>query len=104
MRTSWRPTLGSQPSSTANTHLRMSARKKIGIETPISERKRLAWSIGLPWRLAARNPSGMPMKVAKSIAPIASSIVAGNRSVISSVIGRRDAMLVPRSPEPIVCR
>ena len=40
----------------------------------------------------------MPIRVAKSIAPSASSTVAGNRSRISSVIGRRDAMLVPRSP------
>jgi hypothetical protein len=38
------------------------------------------------------------------MALIASSKVAGNRSRISSVIGRRDAMLVPRSPEPIVWR
>ena len=62
MRTSWRPTLGSQPSSTAKAHLRMIARKKIGIETPISETKRLAWSTELPWRFAATNPSGMPRK------------------------------------------
>jgi hypothetical protein len=31
-------------------------------------------------------------------------MVAGKRSLISSVIGRRDAMLVPKSPEPMVCR
>ena len=29
---------------TAKTYLRISARKKIGIETPISDRNRLAWS------------------------------------------------------------
>ena len=76
----------------------------MGIETPISETKRLAWSTDFPWRFAATKPSGMPRKVAKIIAPNASSIVAGNRSRISSVIGRREAMLVPRSPDPIVWR
>ena len=37
MRTSCRPTLGSQPSLTAKMYLRISARKKIGIEIPISD-------------------------------------------------------------------
>ena len=49
-------------------------------------------------------PSGIPISVAKSIAVIASSMVAGNRSRSSSVIGRREAMLVPKSPDPTVCR
>jgi hypothetical protein len=79
--------LGSHPSSTEKTHFRTIARKKTGIETPISDKNRLAWSTGLPWRLAAMNPSGMPISVAKSIAPSASSIVAGNRSLSSSVMG-----------------
>ena len=67
----------------------MIARKKIGIETPISETNRLAWSTDFPWRFAAMKPSGMPRKVAKIMALNASSIVAGKRSRISSVIGRR---------------
>ncbi len=76
----------------------------MGIETPIKDKKRLAWSTAPPWRLAAIKPSGMPIRVANSIAEIASSTVAGNRSWISSVIGRRERMLVPRSPEPTVWR
>ena len=95
--TSCLPTLGSQPSLTANTYLRMIARKKIGIETPISDTTRLPWSNHVPWRFAAMKPSGTPTKTAKIPAANASSIVAGNRSRISVVIGRRDAMLVPRS-------
>jgi len=39
-----RPTLGNQPSRMAKMYLRMIARKKIGIEIPISEATRLAWS------------------------------------------------------------
>ncbi len=70
----------------------------------MSETKRLAWSTAPPCRLAATKPSGMPIRVANSIAEIASSTVAGKRSWISSVIGRREAMLVPRSPDPTVCR
>ena len=45
---------------------------------------------------AARMPSGMPNETAKIIAPSASSTVAGNRILISSVTGRNDEMLVPR--------
>ncbi len=80
----------------------MIARKKIGIETPISDSTRLAWSNGVPYRFAAMNPSGIPTSTAKIPAATASSIVAGNRSRSSSVISRREAMLVPRSPLEIV--
>ena len=43
------------------------------------------------------NPKGMPKIVAKIIAPIASSIVAGKRSLSSSVTAWRVVELVPRS-------
>ena len=45
---SWRPTEGSHPSLTEKMYLRMIARKKIGIEIPISETIRLVWSIHVP--------------------------------------------------------
>ena len=46
--TDMRPTVGSHPSRTAKTYLRMIARKKIGIEMPSSDAARLAWSIAVP--------------------------------------------------------
>ena len=36
--------LGNQPSRTEKMYLRMIARKKTGIEIPISDKKRLEWS------------------------------------------------------------
>ena len=41
-------------------YLRMIARKKIGIEIPISDPTRVAWSKIPPYRFAAKKPSGMP--------------------------------------------
>ena len=41
-------------------------------------------------------PKGMPKIVAKIIAPTASSTVAGNRRLSSSVTGWRELVLVPR--------
>ncbi len=73
------------------------ARKKIGIEIPSRDAKRLVWSIQVPYFFAAMNPSGMPKSVAKSIAPTASSTVAGKRRLSSSVIAWRLWLLVPRS-------
>ena len=96
--------LGSQPSRTEKMYLRMIARKKIGIEIPISEPTRLEWSNELPCRFAAKKPSGMPSTSAKIIAASASSTVAGKRSRISVVTGRRDVMLVPRLPVAVVRR
>ena len=77
-------------------YLRISPRKKIGIEIPISEASRLPWSKAEPYLFAARKPSGTPNATAKIIAPSASSTVAGKRILISSVTGRKDVMLVPR--------
>ena len=56
-------------------------------------RKRPAWSKPDRYRLAERKPSGTPTEIAKSIAAIASSIVAGKRCSSSYVIVRvrRDA-------------
>jgi hypothetical protein len=78
------------------------ARKKIGIETPSNEASRLPWSTSVPYRFAAMNPSGIPSTIEKNIAASASSIVAGNRSLSSSETGRRERMLVPKSPEATV--
>ena len=88
--------LGNQPSRTEKMYLRISPRKKIGIEIPISDASRLPWSKAEPYRFAARKPSGTPKTTAKIIAPSASSTVAGKRILISSVTGRKDLMLVPR--------
>jgi len=48
MRTEIRPTVGNQPSLTAKMYLRMIARKKIGIEIPISDKNKDAWSKNPP--------------------------------------------------------
>ena len=48
MSTDIRPTLGSQPRRTEKTYLRIRARKKIGVEIPMSEMTRLVWSM-TPW-------------------------------------------------------
>ncbi len=47
MSTDMRPTVGNQPSLTEKTYFKSRARKKIGVEIPISETTRLAWSTGL---------------------------------------------------------
>src|SRR5215210_5149212 len=98
------PMLGSRPYLTANTYLRITARKKIGIETPIREMNRLRWSNQLPCHLAAKNPRGIPNPIATIIAAIASWTVAGKRWPISLLTERRDAMLTPRSPCAVVFR
>ena len=105
MSASARPTDGSHPSRTAKMYLRMMARKKIGIEIPISDATRLVWSIHVPYCFAAMNPSGIPKMVAKSIAPTASSTVAGNRSLSSSVHRARACASSCRGrPRPCVFR
>ena len=104
MSTEIRPTLGSQASRTAKMYLRMMARKKIGIEIPISDATRLMWSKSPPCRLAAMKPSGTPARTANSIAASASSTVAGKRCLISAVTRRREATLTPRSPWTVVLR
>ena len=84
-------------------YLRMIARKKIGIEIPIREPTKLAWSNGAPVAVSRRRSrAGCPGADAKIIAANASSTVAGKRSLISVVTGRREAMLMPRSPEAVV--
>ncbi len=92
-----RPTVGSRPQRTPKRYLRMIARKKIGIEIPISEPTRLRWSKSFPCLFAARKPRGMPSVPATSIAATASSNVAGNRCLISYQICRCEATEVPRS-------
>src|SRR5690242_4864963 len=94
--------VGNQPRRTAKMYLRMIARKKTGIEIPISEANRDKWSNHDPYRFAARNPSGIPKQPAKIIAATASSTVAGKRSEISEVTVRRSELLTPRSPERVV--
>ena len=93
MSTSVRPTEGNHPSFTEKMYLRMIARKKIGIEIPIRDATRLVWSIHVPYCFAAMKPKGMPKTIAKSIAPTASSTVAGNRSpeLLRDRAARRDA-------------
>ncbi len=71
--------LGSQPSRTEKMYLRMIARKKIGIEIPISDAARPAWSTPDRYLFAERKPSGTPTPIAKIIAARASSMVAGKR-------------------------
>ncbi len=75
--------LGSHPSRTAKTYLRISPRKKIGIEIPIRDATRLARSNHDPYRFADQKPSGIPIASAKAIAASASSTVAGKRWPIS---------------------
>jgi hypothetical protein len=77
--TSSRPTLGNQPSLIEKTYLRISPRKKIGIEIPIREMTRLLRSNHEPYFFAAKKPSGIPKTSANIIADSASSIVAGKR-------------------------
>ena len=96
--------LGSQPSLTEKMYFRITARKKIGMEIPISDATRDKWSNAEPCHLAARNPSGKPTPRAKIIATIASCRVAGKRCLISLVTERREAMLCPRSPDAVAFR
>ena len=71
---------------------------------PISDPTRLAWSSGRRTCLAAMTPSGTPTPTANIIAAMVSSIVAGNRSRSSVVIGRWLSMLTPKSPLEHRCR
>ena len=96
--------LGSQPSLTEKMYFRITARKKIGIEMPISEPTSDKWSNTDPYHFAARNPSGRPTPSAKIIATMASWRVAGKRCLISLMTERLEAMLCPRSPDAVVFR
>ena len=51
---------------TEKTYLRITARKKIGIEIPISDPTSDKWSKTEPYHLAARNPSGKPTPARRS--------------------------------------
>src|ERR1700693_3681527 len=81
-------------------YLRMMARKKTGIETPISDKNRLAWSKRRPCLFAAKTPIGTPTPTAKISAAIVSSRVAGNRCLISSATLRWVAIELPKSACP----
>ena len=58
----------------------------------------------MPYRFAARNPSGIPNATANTIAASASSIVAGKRCANSYVTVRVVMMLLPKSPCAVCCR
>ncbi len=90
------PTVGSQPSCTAKMYLRIRARKKIGIEMPSSETPSEMWSNIVICRLAAKKPSGIPIRIEKNAAATASSTVAGKRWPISVSTGTRVVIEVPR--------
>ena len=89
------PTVGSQPSRTAKMYLRISARKKIGIEIPSNETPSETWSNEPSRCLAAKNPSGMPIRIENSAAATDSSTVAGKRWPISVSTGWRVVIDVP---------
>ena len=89
------PTVGNQPRRTEKMYLRISARKKIGIEMPSNETNSDAWSKPVWCRFAAKKPSGIPTTIEKNAAATASSRVAGKRWPISVRTGSRDVIDVP---------
>ena len=72
--------------------------QKLAMASPDTVTTRRAWSSGEFRQSAESTPSGIPTSTETTMATMVSSIVAGNRCVRSSTIGRRVKMLVPMSP------
>ncbi len=99
MRTSCRPIVGNSPSWTAKTYLSKIARKKIGIEIPISDATRLAVVDGAPVALGGDEAErDAERRWRRSSPPARARPSPGTVRPISSVTGRREEMLVPSSP------
>src|SRR5215813_9697901 len=93
-----RPPAGSTPSTTPKKRMSMSPSQKVGIDCPRTANTRAARSSSLPRYTAEYTPSGTPMRTLRSIATTPSSIVAGSRSRMCSVTGRRVRIELPKSP------
>ena len=96
-----RPNDGSQPSCTANTRISRMPIRNVGRLTPTSEAASSTCDSQLLRRNAVYTPSGMPTKSASSAADVASSMVAGSRSLMQR---RHLARLAQRQAELAVHR
>ena len=76
----------------------MSPSQNVGIDCPSTANTRAPLSSTLPRRTAEYMPRGTPMSTLMTIATMPSSAVAGNRSQMCSVTGRRVMIEVPKSP------
>ena len=93
-----RPVDGSQPSMTANSMIIMMPTQKLGRLKPRIEPAMMVRDHPASGRSPASTPSGMPSTTASSSAAIASSKVAGMRSMISCSAGWPKMKESPRSP------
>jgi hypothetical protein len=99
-----RPESGRIGQLMAKMYFSIRPRKKIGILMPMSATTVPAESTQDPARLAVSIPSGMPMRMANSMAATVSSIVAGKRCRKSSVTSRPVMKLVPKSSRTMPAR
>ena len=93
-----RPPAGSTPSTTANNRMSMSPSQNAGIDWPSTANTRAPVSSGRPRRTAEYMPRGTPMRTLRTMATKPSSTVAGRRSQMCSVTGRRVSTDLPKSP------
>ena len=81
------PVAGTRPSVTENSRINRIAKKKLGIETPPSEKSMTRRSIGELRFTAARRPSTTPRLTDSTRAAPASSTVLGCRSPMTFITG-----------------
>ena len=94
-----RPDTGNQPSKTENTIIIIRPNQKVGIEMPRIEPpiiRRVPQAEGFN---PAYNPRGRPIIMAIISADVASSRVAGKRSIIRARAGLPNTKELPRSPD-----
>ena len=82
-----RPKAGSHLSSIEKTRISMMPMTKAGTETPIIEIRWQIRAMTVPPRMAAKTPSGKPIRSAMIEDTSTSSKVAGKRSAITSMTG-----------------
>ena len=93
-----RPPAGNKPSTTAKNKISISPSQNAGMDWPSTANTRAALSSTLPRCTAEYMPSGTPTRTLKNIATNPSSTVAGRRSQMCSVTGRRVSTELPKSP------
>lgn len=91
------PEMGSQRSHSPTTRISMMPSQKLGIDWPNMAKSMMPPSSGVLRRAAERMPIGIASRVAKRMAKIVSSSVAGMRSMTSSKAGVRERSELPRS-------
>ena len=99
-----RPIDGSQPSVTENTMIIIMPNQKVGRLKPMMEPAMIERAGALSGFKPAAMPSGIPMTTEMMKAASVSSMVAGRRSAMTSMTGRRETKELPKSPTAMRAR